>query len=129
MTNFLTPLPPPSSIDLLFKNNRIRNHVTNFKTPSPPFRVDVINVWSPRVFIYCYYLTTPSLHSCIYIYIRNRFSENFTKCPSFMETLDVKMWQNSVLTYFNSVRFFSPLRLHLCSKLTLLLCKLLVSYQ
>ena len=28
------------------ENNRIRKHVTNFKTcPSLPFRVDVINVW------------------------------------------------------------------------------------
>ena len=34
------------TIDLLFENNRIRKHVTNFKTPPPTFRVDVINVWS-----------------------------------------------------------------------------------
>ena len=34
------------TIELLFKNNRNRKHVTNFKTPPPPFRVDVINVWS-----------------------------------------------------------------------------------
>ena len=54
MTNFLT-LPYPHhpqkwTIDLLFKNNRIRKHVTNFKTLPPPFRVDVINVWSPISF-------------------------------------------------------------------------------
>ena len=49
MTNFLTLLPhhPQKwTIDLLFKNNRIHKHVTNFKTPTPPFLVDVINVWS-----------------------------------------------------------------------------------
>ena len=34
------------TIDLLFKNNRIRKHVTNFKTPPPPFRVGVRNLWS-----------------------------------------------------------------------------------
>ena len=38
--------PQKWTIDLLFKNNRIRKHVTNLKTPSPPFRVDIINVWS-----------------------------------------------------------------------------------
>ena len=31
---------------MLFKNNRIRKHATNFKTSSPPFCVDFINVWS-----------------------------------------------------------------------------------
>ena len=51
MTNFLTLPPNPHhpqklTIDLLFKNNRIRKHVTNFKTPPSPFRVDLINVWS-----------------------------------------------------------------------------------
>ena len=49
MTNFLTPYPnhPQKwTIDLLFKNNRIRKHVTNFKTPPPSFRVDVINIMS-----------------------------------------------------------------------------------
>ena len=29
----------------MFKNNRIRKHV-NFKTPQPPFHMDIINVWS-----------------------------------------------------------------------------------
>ena len=50
--------PPPSppcpyphhlqkwTTNLLFKSNRIRRHVTNFKTSLPPFHVDVINVWS-----------------------------------------------------------------------------------
>ena len=33
------------TIDILLKNNRIRKHVTDFKTPSLLFRVDVINVW------------------------------------------------------------------------------------
>ena len=37
------------TIDLLFKNNIIRKHVTNFKTPPPPFRMEVINVWSLMV--------------------------------------------------------------------------------
>ena len=37
---------PQITIDLLFKNNRMHKHVTNFKTPPPPFCVDVINVWS-----------------------------------------------------------------------------------
>ena len=49
ITNFLTPYPhyPQKwTIDLLFKNNRIRKYVTNFKNPPPPFRVDVINAWS-----------------------------------------------------------------------------------
>ena len=32
--------------DLLFKNNRICKHVTNFKTSPPPPYVDIINVWS-----------------------------------------------------------------------------------
>ena len=44
MTNFLTPVPPPSAK----MNNRIRKHDTNFKTPPPLFRVDVITVWSLR---------------------------------------------------------------------------------
>ena len=35
--------------DLLFKDNRIRKHVTNFKTPPGPFCVDVINVWSLHI--------------------------------------------------------------------------------
>ena len=38
--------PQKWTIDLLFQNNRICKHVTNFKTPLPPFHVDVINVWS-----------------------------------------------------------------------------------
>ena len=50
MTNLLTPAPTPYSEkltkDILFKSNRIRKHATNFKTSSPPFCVDVINVWS-----------------------------------------------------------------------------------
>ena len=50
MTNFLTPIPIPHlqnwTIDMLFKNNRICKHVTNFKTSWPPFCVDIINVWS-----------------------------------------------------------------------------------
>ena len=53
MINFLTPLPPPSAKKnnyLLFKNNKIRKHVTNFKTPPTPFCVDVINVWSLMYF-------------------------------------------------------------------------------
>ena len=33
------------TIDLLFKNNRICKHKTNFKTPHHPLRVDFINVW------------------------------------------------------------------------------------
>ena len=52
MTNFwpLYPHHPQKwIINLLFKNNRIRKQVTNFKTPPPPFRVDVINVWSLAV--------------------------------------------------------------------------------
>ena len=39
MTNFLTPLPyhPQKwTIDLLFKNNRIRKHVTNYKLQDSP---------------------------------------------------------------------------------------------
>ena len=53
MTNFLTPAPPPSakmSNRSLVLKNRICKHVSNFKTPPPhyPFRVDVIDVWSPR---------------------------------------------------------------------------------
>ena len=32
--------------ELLFKNNRICKHVTNFKTSPPSLRMDVINVWS-----------------------------------------------------------------------------------
>ena len=50
MTNLLTPTHTPYSQkltkDILFKNNRIRKHATNFKTSSPPFCVDFINVWS-----------------------------------------------------------------------------------
>ena len=45
MTNFVTPTPSihKKTVDLLFKNNRIRKHVHKIKTL---FRVDVINVWS-----------------------------------------------------------------------------------
>ena len=50
MTNLLTPTPTPYSQkltkDILFKNNRICKQATNFKTSSPTFGVDVINVWS-----------------------------------------------------------------------------------
>ena len=50
MTNLLTPAPTPYlqklTKDVLFKNNRIRKQATNFKISSPPFCVDVINVWS-----------------------------------------------------------------------------------
>ena len=50
MTNLLTPTPTPYleklTKDILFKKSRIRKHATNFKTSSPPFCVDVINVWS-----------------------------------------------------------------------------------
>ena len=38
--------PQKWTIDLLFKNNRIRKHMTNFKTPPPTFRVDIVNIWS-----------------------------------------------------------------------------------
>ena len=34
------------SIDILFENNRICKHVTNFKTSPPPLLTDVINVWT-----------------------------------------------------------------------------------
>ena len=47
----MAPLPLPSqkwTIDLLFKNNRIGKHVANFKTPQPPFRMDVIKLWSEK---------------------------------------------------------------------------------
>ena len=46
MTNFVIPRPlyvQKLTIDLLFNINRIRKHVTNFKTSRPPFFVDVIN--------------------------------------------------------------------------------------
>ena len=47
---FWPPYPPHHpqkwTIDLLFKNNTIRRYATNFKAPSPLFRVDVINVCS-----------------------------------------------------------------------------------
>ena len=46
---FCDPPPPPSTphqqklaIDPLFKDDRIRKHRTNYKTP---FRVGAINVW------------------------------------------------------------------------------------
>ena len=48
MTNSATPPSPPTPhpqrwrIDLLFKNNRICTHMTNYKAP---FRVVIINVW------------------------------------------------------------------------------------
>ena len=38
--------PQNWTTDLLFKSNRISKHVTNFKTPPPPFRMAVINVCS-----------------------------------------------------------------------------------
>ena len=40
------PHPQKWTIDLLFKNNRICKHVTNFKTSPPPLLTDVINVWT-----------------------------------------------------------------------------------
>ena len=46
---FWTPYPhhlQKWTIDLFFKNNRIRKLVTNFKIPPPPFHVDIVNVWS-----------------------------------------------------------------------------------
>ena len=49
-----TPHLQNGIIDLLFKNNRIRKHVTNFKTPSSPaFHVDLLNIW---FLICCAYL-------------------------------------------------------------------------
>ena len=36
--------PRKWTVDLLFKNNRVSKHVTDFKNSPPPFRVDVINV-------------------------------------------------------------------------------------
>ena len=46
MTNFVNPSPTPHlqnwTIDILFTNNRICKHSTNYKTP---FCVDIINVW------------------------------------------------------------------------------------
>ena len=56
MINFVIPPSPPHpqkwTIDLSFKINRIRKYATNYKTPSPPFCVDVINNWSfaPQTF-------------------------------------------------------------------------------
>ena len=53
MINFVTPPHPQKSIiDLLFKNDRIRKHVANVKTPLFHFYVDIINVWSlaPQTF-------------------------------------------------------------------------------
>ena len=38
--------PQKWTIDLMFKNNRIRKHMTNFKTPPSSFQVNVINIWS-----------------------------------------------------------------------------------
>ena len=38
-------------IYLLFKNNKIHKHVTDFKTPPSPFCVDIINVWSLKEFL------------------------------------------------------------------------------
>ena len=48
VTNFVNPHPQKWTIDLLFKNNRIRRHVTNFKTPSvwTSWRY-VLLFWSP----------------------------------------------------------------------------------
>ena len=53
MINFVTPPHPQKLIiDLLFKNDRIRKHVANVKTPLFHFYVDIINVWSlaPQTF-------------------------------------------------------------------------------
>ena len=53
MISFVSPPHPQKSIiNLLFKSNRIRKHVTNVKTPLFHFHVDVINVWSfaPQTF-------------------------------------------------------------------------------
>ena len=46
------PYPQISTIDLLFKNDRIRKHVANNKAPLFHFHVDVINVWflAPQAF-------------------------------------------------------------------------------
>ena len=41
-----TPHPQKVAIDLLFQNNKICKHVTDFKTFPPPFPVDVINIRS-----------------------------------------------------------------------------------
>ena len=40
------PHPQKKKIDLLFKNNRIYKHVTNFKTSPPLLPTDVINAWT-----------------------------------------------------------------------------------
>ena len=40
------PIPQKWTIDLLFKKYTIHKHVKYFKTPSPPFDMDVINGWS-----------------------------------------------------------------------------------
>ena len=44
--NLRTPIRKKKKIDLLFKNNRIYKHVTNFKTSPPPLPTDVINAWT-----------------------------------------------------------------------------------
>ena len=45
MTNYLTPTPPICKDEEYTNKSAVLKHATNFKTPSPPFLVDVINVW------------------------------------------------------------------------------------
>ena len=42
--------PQKGTIDLLFKNNRICKHVANLKKKPLPFRVDVVNVCSLKLY-------------------------------------------------------------------------------
>ena len=93
MTNFVTPTPlffAKWTIVLFFKKKkRICKHVTNFKTRSTPFHMDVINVWSlalnngPLCLSFCF--------RCILCSFQLRFS--FKKAPrNFIDSVRSISW-------------------------------------
>ena len=90
-----TAIPPKWIIDILFKNNRIRKHMTNFKTtagpsPSTLFRVHVTYGWSLICIldtVFCkksscvpQYLVQLLLNKWVQITFLQKASLNFKKC-------------------------------------------------
>ena len=63
----------------MFKNNRIRRQVANSKTHPPPFRADVINVWSQRLHITLLFLFLLSNSFVTVIINRNETKGNINK--------------------------------------------------
>ena len=116
VTNFVTPHPQKWTIDLLFKNNRIRRHVTNFKTPSvwTSWRY-VLLFWSPcfAKTPCCSYIVKTSkcvLESRV-IMIKGKYAMQVLELLIFLSVAYYTLWkiQSSELAT-GSITIFSDLR-------------------